>query len=127
MTCYSWAPSSGDHLFSCSAISRPPHISSNNDHHTPQFNIRLWYGASNQAIAHDITRPLHTTELSRLRQKEILQSNSTIKSSSLLQAFLESADWTVLGLRSSCKNELAPAPELCFFITWHRLCFVNTL
>jgi len=25
VTCYSWAPSSGDHLFSCGAISRPPH------------------------------------------------------------------------------------------------------
>jgi len=24
VTCYSWAPSSGDHLFSCGAISRPP-------------------------------------------------------------------------------------------------------
>jgi len=24
MTCYSWAPSSGDHLFTCGAISRPP-------------------------------------------------------------------------------------------------------
>jgi len=43
------------------------------------------------------------------------------------------------GLRSSCKNEMAPAPELsvfvsmapapelCFFVTWLRLCFVNTL
>jgi len=26
VTCYSWAPSSGDHLFSCGAISRPPHL-----------------------------------------------------------------------------------------------------
>jgi len=25
VTCYSWAPSRGDHLFSCGAISRPPH------------------------------------------------------------------------------------------------------
>jgi len=25
VTCYSWTPSSGDHLFSCGAISRPPH------------------------------------------------------------------------------------------------------
>jgi len=25
VTCYSWAPSSGDHLISCGAISRPPH------------------------------------------------------------------------------------------------------
>jgi len=25
VTCYSWAPSSGDHLFSCGAIYRPPH------------------------------------------------------------------------------------------------------
>jgi len=25
VTCYSWAPSSGDHLFACGAISRPPH------------------------------------------------------------------------------------------------------
>jgi len=24
VTCYSWEPSSGDHLFSCGAISRPP-------------------------------------------------------------------------------------------------------
>jgi len=24
VTCYSWAPSSGDHLFSCGTISRPP-------------------------------------------------------------------------------------------------------
>jgi len=24
VTCYSWAPSCGDHLFSCDAISRPP-------------------------------------------------------------------------------------------------------
>jgi len=24
MTCYSWATSSSDHLFSCGAISRPP-------------------------------------------------------------------------------------------------------
>jgi len=24
VTCYSWAPSSGDHLFACGAISRPP-------------------------------------------------------------------------------------------------------
>jgi len=26
VTCYSWAPSSGDRLFSCGAISRPPHV-----------------------------------------------------------------------------------------------------
>jgi len=25
VTCYSWAPSSGEFLFSCGAISRPPH------------------------------------------------------------------------------------------------------
>jgi len=25
VTCYSWAPSSGDYLFSCGAISRPLH------------------------------------------------------------------------------------------------------
>jgi len=25
VTCYSWAPSSGNHLFSCGAISWPPH------------------------------------------------------------------------------------------------------
>jgi len=25
VTCYSWAPSSGDHLFTCGATSRPPH------------------------------------------------------------------------------------------------------
>jgi len=25
VTCYSWAPSSGDHLFTCDAIYRPPH------------------------------------------------------------------------------------------------------
>jgi len=25
VTCYSWAPSSSDHLFACGAISRPPH------------------------------------------------------------------------------------------------------
>jgi len=24
VTCYSWAPSSGDHLFTCGAIYRPP-------------------------------------------------------------------------------------------------------
>jgi len=24
-TCYSWASSSGDHLFTCGAIYRPPH------------------------------------------------------------------------------------------------------
>jgi len=27
VTCYSWAPSSGEHLFTCGAISRPPHES----------------------------------------------------------------------------------------------------
>jgi len=26
VTCYSWAPSRGDHLFSCGAIYRPPHL-----------------------------------------------------------------------------------------------------
>jgi len=26
VTCYLWAPSSGDHLFTCGAISRPPHL-----------------------------------------------------------------------------------------------------
>jgi len=26
VTCYSWAPSSGDHLFTCGAIYRPPHV-----------------------------------------------------------------------------------------------------
>jgi len=26
VTCYSWEPSSGNHLFSCGAIYRPPHI-----------------------------------------------------------------------------------------------------
>jgi len=26
VTCYSWAPSSGDHIFTCGAIYRPPHI-----------------------------------------------------------------------------------------------------
>jgi len=25
VTCYSWAPSSGDHLFTCGTICRPPH------------------------------------------------------------------------------------------------------
>jgi len=25
MTCYSWTPSSGDHLFTCAAIFWPPH------------------------------------------------------------------------------------------------------
>jgi len=25
VTCYSWAPSSGDHLFTCGATYRPPH------------------------------------------------------------------------------------------------------
>jgi len=25
VTCYSWAPSSGDHLFTCDAIFWPPH------------------------------------------------------------------------------------------------------
>jgi len=25
VTCYSWAPSSGDHSFTCGAIYRPPH------------------------------------------------------------------------------------------------------
>jgi len=25
VTCYSWAPSSGDHLFTCGAIYLPPH------------------------------------------------------------------------------------------------------
>jgi len=25
--CYSWAPSGGDHLFTCGAIHRPPHTS----------------------------------------------------------------------------------------------------
>jgi len=24
MTCYSWVPSGGDHIFTCGAISRPP-------------------------------------------------------------------------------------------------------
>jgi len=26
VTCYSWAPSGGDHLFSCGAIFWPPHM-----------------------------------------------------------------------------------------------------
>jgi len=26
VTCYSWAPSSGDHLFTCGAIYPPPHM-----------------------------------------------------------------------------------------------------
>jgi len=26
VTCYSWAPSSGDHLFTCGAICRPPQM-----------------------------------------------------------------------------------------------------
>jgi len=26
VTCYSWAPSSGDHLFTCGAIFRPPQM-----------------------------------------------------------------------------------------------------
>jgi len=26
VTCYSWAPSSGDHLFTCGVIHRPPHL-----------------------------------------------------------------------------------------------------
>jgi len=25
VTCYLWKPSSGEHLFTCGAISRPPH------------------------------------------------------------------------------------------------------
>jgi len=28
-TCYAWAPSSGDHLFTCGAIYRPPHLQPN--------------------------------------------------------------------------------------------------
>jgi len=27
VTCYSWAPTSGDHLFTCGTIYRPPHYS----------------------------------------------------------------------------------------------------
>ena len=67
-------------------------------------------------------------------------------------AVLGLTDLFTPGLRSSCKNEMAPAPELsvfksiapdpapelcfynmalapelCFFITWLRMCFVNTL
>jgi len=26
VTCYSWATSSGDHVFTCGAMSRPPHM-----------------------------------------------------------------------------------------------------
>ena len=36
-------------------------ISSNNDHHTPLFNTRIWRGAYNQAVTPGITRPLHAT------------------------------------------------------------------
>jgi len=35
VTCYLWAPSSGDHLFACGAISRPPH----SVEHTPILPI----------------------------------------------------------------------------------------
>jgi len=31
------------------------------DHHTPLLNTRIWKGASNQAVAPDISRPLHAT------------------------------------------------------------------
>jgi len=37
-------------------------IFSNNDHHSPLFNTRIWKGASNQAVAPGITRPLHATD-----------------------------------------------------------------
>ena len=36
-------------------------ISSNNDHHTPLLNTRIWLEAYNQAVAPGITRPLHAT------------------------------------------------------------------
>jgi len=37
VACYSWAPSSGDYLFSCGAISRPPH---NTHRHFGQIAFR---------------------------------------------------------------------------------------
>ena len=38
-------------------------ISNNNDHYTPLLNTRIWKGASNQAVAQGITRPLYVTAL----------------------------------------------------------------
>jgi len=36
-------------------------VSSNNNHHTPVLNTRIWSGASNQSVSPGITRPLHAT------------------------------------------------------------------
>jgi len=51
----------------------------------------------------------------------------------LCDYYRHKSDWFLAGLRSFCKNEMAPAPELsvfvsmapapelCFFVTWLRL------
>ena len=74
------------------------------------------------ATAHENLRTTGIDSRSRVEEGVTLGS---CRISSLL--FDNDLELLIAGLRSSCKNELAPAPELCFFITWHRLCFVNTL
>jgi len=39
VTCYSWAPSSGDHLFTCGAIFWQPHFLGTTDN---QFGYRVY-------------------------------------------------------------------------------------
>ena len=51
VTCYSWAPSSGDHLFTCGAIFWPPHymhskLSSLFLHVSAYSQQQLWIGCS---------------------------------------------------------------------------------
>jgi len=43
VSCYSWAPSSGDYLFSCGAISRPPHIASKRFRKITRSRFSIWF------------------------------------------------------------------------------------
>jgi len=45
VTCYRWAPSTGDHLFICDGIFRPPHILSqfNTCHDLVFLSVYRWY------------------------------------------------------------------------------------
>jgi len=41
VTCYSWVPSSGDHLFTCGAIFWPPHFVSQNARNMWRRNLSV--------------------------------------------------------------------------------------
>jgi len=55
VTCYSWAPSSGDHLFACGAISKPPQEAPEKE--APEARASLLLNTPLRGVALDLGFP----------------------------------------------------------------------